>query len=167
MQVNFQPKNQEEVFSILLFYWAYWWRAFLGFILVCVPVVGLYFTMFMSTTSVRVYVFAILLTLPVILLIGVTITLYLFKKLASKKFKTFSVKWVMPEPGSIYERGYLKKVLVYLGISMLGNFIFGGLYAFVFIIQAFLFYLFAKNEWLPFVIEAKTENIADQAIIRE
>lgn len=167
MQINFQPKNQDEVFAILLFYWAYWWRAFLGCALICVPVVGLYFAIFMSTTSVMVYVFAILSTLPLILLLGITITLYLFKNLASKQFETFSVRWVISEPQSILERGYLKKVLVYLGVSMLGGFIFGAFYAFVFFIQAFLFYLFIKNEWLPFVIEAKKEDIADQAIFRE
>ena len=167
MQINFQPKNQDEVFAILLFYWAYWWRSLLGWILVSVPLVGLYFAIFLSTKSVMVCVFAILLTLPLILLLGVTITLYLFKKLASKQFETLSVRWLISEPESIWERGYLKKVLVYLGVSMLAGFIFGTFYAFFFIVQTFLFYLFAKNKWLPFVIEAKKEDIEDQAIFRE
>jgi hypothetical protein len=157
MQIDFKPKNQEEVFSILLFYWAYWWRAFLGCILVCIPVAILCFAIFMSTKSVLIWVIAVLLIFPAFLLSGVAITLYLFKKLASKQFKTFSVNWLMPEPESIFERNYLKKVLVYLGVSLLGGFIFGSLHALVFIVQAFIFYLFVKNQWLPFVIETKTD----------
>lgn len=153
MRVDFKPKNQEEVFAILLFYWAFWWRALLLCVLMLIPI------LFVILDAFDALLIAMLLMIP--------ITLYLFKKLASRQFKTFSVRWIMPYPESIFERNYLKNVLVYLGVSFLSSFILGEFYVFETILQAFLFYLFAKNKWLPFVIEAKKEDIEDQAIFRE
>ena len=65
----------------------------------------------------------------------------------------------MPEPQSLFERGYIKKVLIYLGVSMLSGIIVSTFLLLSVIFQAFLFYLFVKNEWLPFVIEAKEEDV--------
>ena len=156
MRIDFKPKNQEEVLSILLFYWAYWWRALLGYLLICVPIGALYFAL-LSTTSTRALVCTILLTLPVIIFLVAYVTLYLFRKLVFTEFKTFSVKLIIPEPPSIFERIYLTKVLIYLGVSLLSGLIFSAPFSFSVIFQAFLFYLFVKNQWLPFVIEAKIE----------
>lgn len=157
MRIDFKPKNQEEVLSVLLFYWAYWWRALLGYLLICVPIGALYFAL-LSTASTAALVCTILLTLPLIIFLGAAVTLYLFRKLAFIEFKTFSVKWIIPEPQSIFERVYLTKVLIYLGTSVLSGLIFSVPFSFSVIFQAFLFYLFVKNQWLPLTIEAKTET---------
>ncbi len=159
MRINFKPKNQEEVFSILLFYWAYWWRACLWGTLIVAPVAALYFALLYNSASISLMIFLIIAILPLAFLIVIVITLYVFRKLACKKFKTFSVKWTMPEPQSLFERGYIKKVLIYLGVSMLSGIIVSTFLLLSVIFQAFLFYLFVKNEWLPFVIEAKEEDV--------
>lgn len=160
MRIDFKPKSQEEVFSILLFYWAYFWRVFLWAVFIFLfIIVGLMLCIIAFTQGTSLlFLFYPLLILPFMVFLVIIISLYTLRKLTSKKFKTFSVKWLIPEPKSIWTREYLKKVLVYLGVSMSAVFIFGAFYAFGFILDAFLFYVFAKNEWLPFLIEPKTKD---------
>lgn len=167
MRIDFKPKSQEEVFSILLFYWAYFWRVLLLGVIMLIPILGIlisiptvgYFVIYASSASTLIFGLFIVLIVFLEFLLIISIALYLFRKLASRQFKTFSVRWIMPYPKSIFEKNYLKNVLAYLGVSFLGSFIFGAFYAFSFIFQAFLFYVFAKNEWLPFLIESKTKDV--------
>lgn len=160
MRIDFKPKNQEEVLAILLFYWAYWWRTIGLSVLVIVPIAVLYFVAYF-TLSVSKWVFILILlsTIPLGFFSIIAITLYLFKTLASKQFETFSVRWIMPYPESIFERVYLKNVLSYFGVSTLVELILGISFPFAisFILEIFIFYLFVKNQWLPFIIEAKIE----------
>ena len=121
MRINFKPKNQEEVFAILLFYWAYWWRAMCLFL-------GVGSVIIMSALSLPVFstvhdIFLALLVAFAMLTTITSVTLCIFKKLSSLKFKTFSVKWIIPEPQSIFEKEYFKKVLIYLGVLMLSGII--------------------------------------------
>ncbi|MBY0281614.1 MAG: hypothetical protein K2W94_05590 [Alphaproteobacteria bacterium] len=159
MRIDFKPKNREELRSILFFYWAYWWRSLLISLLVSIPAGILYFSLDAPLLSYS-FLFGIFLTLSILFylfLIVAVVPLYIFEKLVSKEFKTFSVRWNISPPKALLEKEYFKRIVIYEVASVAPFVCSVGFDSFAIILGIFMFYLFAKNEWLPFAIEAKAQ----------